>query len=128
MKLCLIGSSRFKDLYDKVNRELTLLGHVCYSIAMISTGEAVTEEEKIVLDLVHLRKIQESDGVILITDETNYIGFSTRREMIWAQMIDKPVYFSTGKYPTSFEEPEKLIRRFVDWQKRKTSPRLGDSE
>jgi len=94
MKLCLIGSSRFKDQYDELNRRLTLAGHVVYSIAQVSTsaGTELDPDDKMVLDLVHLRKIQESEGVVLVTDESRYIGFSTRREMIWARMLSKPIY------------------------------------
>ena len=105
MKLCLVGSSRFMDQYRAVNRELTLLGHVVYTITTISTSianenERPSEEEKIMLDLVHLRKIQESDGVVLITDESGYYGESTKRELMWTDMLDKQIYF-----------PEDLSRR-----------------
>lgn len=94
MKLTLIGSSRFADEYDRLNRELSLAGHVVYSIAQVSTsaGQELPADEKMVLDLVHLRKIQESEAVVLVTDEKRYIGFSTRREMIWARMIQRPIY------------------------------------
>jgi hypothetical protein len=91
MKICLIGSSRFKDQYAEANRKLTLAGHVVYSIATVSSaaGEELPEDQKMVLDLVHLRKIQESDCIALITDATGYYGFSTKREMIWTGMIGK---------------------------------------
>jgi hypothetical protein len=100
MKLCLIGSTRFMELYVATNRALTLRGHVVYTVATISTASAmkpteespITPEEKEILDLVHLKKIQESEAVVLITDETNYFGDSTRREMLWAQMNAKPIY------------------------------------
>lgn len=93
MKICLIGSSRFKDLYDATNKKLTLDGHIVYSIATVSTadGSELPEAQKMVLDLVHLRKMQESDACVLVTDETGYFGFSTKREMIWAQMIGLPI-------------------------------------
>jgi hypothetical protein len=91
MKLCLIGSSRFKDLYEETNRRLTLAGHVVYSIAVVSTGGAMLEGDKETLDLVHLRKMQESEGVVVVTDETGYVGPSTRRELKWAAMLGLPV-------------------------------------
>lgn len=96
MKFCLIGSSRFKELYTRANRELTGEGHVVYSIAWHSSDsepvKEVSEELKMVLDLVHLRKIQESEASILITDDTGYFGFSTRREIIWCSMLMKPLF------------------------------------
>lgn len=110
MKLCLIGSSRFMDQYRAVNKELTLLGHVVYTIATISTSIAnesdrPSDEEKIMLDLVHLRKIQESDAVVLVTDETGYYGDSTKRELMWAQMLGKSIYFpdDLSRRPRTFD-------------------------
>lgn len=97
MKLCLIGSTKFMPLYIEANRKLTLQGHVVYTVATISSSTAetksdITEDQKQILDLVHLRKIQESDGVVIITDETGYVGFSTKREIQWAQMLGKPLF------------------------------------
>jgi hypothetical protein len=89
MKICLIGSSRFRDKYDEMNKRLSLGGHVVYSIAMVSTGNTLEPDQKETLDLVHLRKIQESEAVVLITDEDGYIGESTRREIKWATMLSK---------------------------------------
>jgi hypothetical protein len=101
MKLCLIGSTKFMDEYRKVNRELTLAGHIVYSVATISSSQAgenvkaeaqgITDEEKETLDLVHLIKIINSDACVLITDATGYVGYSTKREIKWASMIGKQV-------------------------------------
>jgi len=98
MKIALIGSSRFLEKYNEINRRLSLAGHVVYSIATVSTSSgkltqarSLTEDEKETLDLVHLLKIQESDACFLITDETKYVGESTRREMKWAVMQDMAV-------------------------------------
>lgn len=101
MKLCLIGSTRFMDEYRKINRELTLAGHIVYSVATISSSEAgekikaeaqgITEDQKETLDLVHLLKIINSDAVILITDIHGYVGTSTRREIKWSMMLGKQV-------------------------------------
>lgn len=92
MKICLVGSSRFKELYDQCNRRLTLAGHVVYSIAMVSTGDRLKPEEKEVLDLVHLMKIQESEAVFLVTDASGYYGDSTRRELTWARILNKHIF------------------------------------
>ena len=102
MKICLIGSSRFLDKYNDINRQLTLAGHVVYSIATVSTASGkpqttkpLTQDEKDTLDLVHLLKIQESDACFLITQDDEqgdkYIGESTRREMKWAVMQDMAI-------------------------------------
>lgn len=106
MKICLVGSSRFMDRYLEVNRKLSLAGHVVYSIATRSssadyrfkenpdnkegriepTPDALTPSEKETLDLVHLVKILESEQVFVVTDESGYIGDSTKREIKWAVM------------------------------------------
>lgn len=112
MKICLIGSTRFMTEYAAANRRLTLLGHIVYTVAMMSTGlerdgvegpsSTPTDEEKIILDLVHLRKIMHSDAVVLITDSSRYVGFSTRRELMWAQMLAKRIYWSQEDVPGIF--------------------------
>lgn len=90
MKICLIGSSRFMNRYHEVNRKLSLAGHTVYSIAMVSSSErgsdALIPSDKETLDLVHLLKIQGSDECFVITDETGYVGDSTKREIKWAGM------------------------------------------
>lgn len=88
MKMCLIGSTRFEELYKQANRELTLQGHVVYSCASFKNdGYANTDREKEVLDLVHLRKLEESEVAVLITDATFYFGDSTRRELLWCNIL-----------------------------------------
>ena len=94
MKICLIGSSRFVEEYRAVNRRLTLSGHVVYTIAAISSSasesvkaeEVITEDDKTTLDLAHFLKMQASEAVLIVTDNTGYIGFSTKREIKWAMM------------------------------------------
>ena len=95
MKVCLIGSTRFADLYAEFERRLSLAGHVVHSIAVATTGDhpGLTDDEKETLDLVHLDKIAQSDAVLVVTDGSRYIGRSTRRELKWAAMQGCRVYF-----------------------------------
>src|SRR5690606_28766113 len=79
VKVCLIGSTRFREEFVEVNQELTRRGHLVYSVAFYKEPTKVDEHTKEVLDLVHLQKISESDVVVLITDKEGYIGDSTRR-------------------------------------------------
>lgn len=90
MKICLIGSTRFKKQYEKTNKSLSLEGHVVYSVSCFGhSGDILTDAEKQTLDLVHLKKIAESDAVCLVTDDSGYYGESTKREIEWARMNDK---------------------------------------
>lgn len=101
MKICLCGSTRFMPEYHEWNRRLSKAGHVVYSVAAFEKGgDPLTEDEKETLDLVHLRKIQESELIFIITVIVSaegdvskpYIGDSTRREIKWAKLLGKPVY------------------------------------
>lgn len=118
-KVCLIGSTRFIDRFNQANAWLTKRGYVVYSVATVTTREhELPEEEKMVLDLVHLQKIVESDVVLIISDESGYYGFSTKREIIWSAMNDKPVLFAgtqdelEGSFP-SFAESPSLLKRGI---------------
>lgn len=102
MKICLVGSGRFKALYDEYNIKLTLAGHLVYSIAMVSSSTAeeyTTPDQKETLDLVHLLKILESEAVLVVTDPVRYVGESTRRELKWAAILGRRVFWSLNEVP-----------------------------
>jgi len=98
MKICLIGSTRFKETFVEANALLTGAGHLVYSVAFFGHADnhELTAEEKMHLDLVHLRKIQESEMVVLITgqvgDDHHYVGESTIREIAWARLTGIPLH------------------------------------
>src|SRR5580704_793159 len=101
MRITLCGSTRFKDTFAEWNHKLAIKGHTVYSLSLfgreaidVGKGSApiVTEEEKITLILVHLDKILNSNA-ILVLNVDGYIGFSTRREIEWARMQGKTVYW-----------------------------------
>lgn len=102
MKITLCGSTRFREEYEKANRFLSLKGHIVYSVACFGhSGDSLNDEEKQTLDLVHLRKIMESDAVVIVgyKDGRPYVGESTLREIKWAHILDKPVlYLGEGTY------------------------------
>jgi hypothetical protein len=119
MKICLIGSTRFMDQYLEVNRQLSMAGHVVYSVATRSSSAAyekskdtveLTEDEKETLDLVHLLKIQNSDVCVLITDAAGYVGTSTKREIKWAQMMGKQVLL-----PHHIKDFKEITTAFYEW-------------
>lgn len=95
MKLTLIGSTRFKELYLEANKALTKQGHLVYSVSFYgheNPQEPLGNMLKETLDLVHLMKISASDGVVLVTDDSNYFGDSTRRELKWATLNSKKIF------------------------------------
>lgn len=92
-KICLIGSTRFKDEYEKLNKEFSLRGHIVYGVACYGqSGERLTDEDRMVLEAVHLRKIVESD-VVFVINQDGYIGESTRREIYFAKIMGKEIRF-----------------------------------
>jgi hypothetical protein len=97
MKICLCGSTRFMDQFNAANVAMSLAGHIVYSVATSTKGDfKPTEDQKIALDAVHLRKIQESDAVLVVgiqEDGSLYIGDSTRREIMYAHIWDKTIGF-----------------------------------
>lgn len=115
MRITLCGSTRFKKEYQEANTRLSMAGHVVYTIAWAKEDEsAATPGEKMDpiikenLDLVHLAKILNSDAVVLVgeVDGKPYIGASTRREIVWAQMNGKSVYFGlTDFFGASYVHP-----------------------
>lgn len=113
MKICLCGSTKFKDDYIRINRELSIKGHTVISVATFvhQPGEELTEDEKIKLDLVHLNKILMCDAIYIVgtferaspivgfsPSTRSYIGESTKREICWASMNGKKVYAQSGDF------------------------------
>ena len=102
MKITLCGSSRFYAHFNKWSKILSLAGHTVYSIGIAGrTAEdsdkpfkldLLTAREKEMLDLVHLKKIMDSDAIVVLNVD-GYIGDSTRREMMWAQILGKEAFY-----------------------------------
>jgi hypothetical protein len=118
MKITLCGSTRFRDQFELWNKRLTLAGFVVYSVAGFGhSGDSFTPAEKELLDLVHLRKIAESDAIAVI-DIDGYIGDSTRREIAWAKMNGKHVYYvSFANNPTIYQLRTGSARPLAfDWE------------
>lgn len=113
MKITLCGSTRFKDEYIKASLELTKKGHLVYSVGAFGhSGDTLTNDEKELVDLVHLQKILNSDAVLVVGKDENgqpYIGNSTRREIAWARLLHKKIFYEcyTG-YPNHEQTMRKI--------------------
>lgn len=99
MKITLCGSAKFEGMFHKWNKDLTLSGHTVYALAvypsfMENNKNWYTEEEKAILDLCHLNKILNSDAIVVI-DVDEYYGESTAREIMWARLNNKKIYWIT---------------------------------
>jgi len=98
-KLTLCGSTKFKKAFEILNKQLSLEGNVVYSVAFFAhaDNEQITPDQKAILDEVHKRKIDNSDGVFVI-DLDGYIGESTRNEIEYAESTGKFVAY-LSRYP-----------------------------
>lgn len=96
MKITLCGSAKFEEDYKWWNRELSLRGNIVYSLAVYPSdaGEKnwYTPDQKLMLDGVHLGKIQHSDAIVVLNID-GYIGDSTKKEIEYAQQLGKQVYW-----------------------------------
>ena len=91
--ITLCGSTRFKEDFERVNRELTLAGNIVISVSCFGhAGDVFTEEQKIMLDDIHKRKIDMADAIYVINKD-GYIGSSTRSEIKYAIERGKQIIF-----------------------------------
>ena len=93
--VCLCGSTRFFETFDKMNFQLTLGGKIVLSIGCNTKsddGLSLTEAEKVKLDELHKRKIDLADTVLILNVD-GYIGNSTRSEIEYAKQAGKSVIY-----------------------------------
>ena len=65
--ITLCGSTRFKEDFERVNRELTLQGNIVISVGCFGhSGDIFSEADKIMLDDIHKRKIDMADAIYVI--------------------------------------------------------------
>jgi cell division protein FtsB len=103
MITCLIGSVRFKEAYELVNRQQTLEGKIVLSCGVFDhTG--LTEQQRSDLNELHRRKIDLAD-TILVLNVGGYIGEQTRNEINYA--------LSKGKHISYLEYCNESARELV---------------
>lgn len=87
------GSTRFRAEMTVANRRLTLDGYMVLAPGVFAhDGDAMTEAQKLALDALHLRKIDQADFVYVVNPR-GYIGESTSREIAYAHSCGKPVRY-----------------------------------
>lgn len=91
--ITLCGSTRFKDEFERINKELTLAGNIVISVGCFGhAGDVFTDEQKIMLDDIHKAKIDLADEIFVI-NVGGYIGNSTRSEIEYARQHGKIVRY-----------------------------------
>ncbi|MFA7089325.1 MAG: hypothetical protein WC128_04820 [Bacteroidales bacterium] len=93
--ITLCGSTRFKDDFMRVQKELTLQGYIVISVGLFGHSgdqEAWNEGTKEMLDIMHKRKIDMAQAIYVINKD-GYIGSSTRSEIEYAKAAGKEIYY-----------------------------------
>ena len=91
--ITLCGSTRFKEDFERVNKELTLQGNIVISVGCFGhAGDVFTDEQKIMLDDIHKRKIDMADAIYVINKD-GYVGMSTQSEILYAALHDKEIIY-----------------------------------
>ena len=98
--ITLCGSTRFKDDFMRVQKELTLKGNIVISVGLFGHSgddevwdgmdEGALSKTKEMLDDMHKRKIDMADEILVI-NVGGYIGDSTRSEIEYAVKNGKKV-------------------------------------
>ncbi len=100
--ITLCGSTRFKEQFIKVQKDLTLKGNIVISVGMFghsgdsevweNMDEGTLTKTKEMLDDMHKRKIDMSDEIFVI-NVNGYIGESTKSEIEYAQKNGKIINY-----------------------------------
>ena len=100
--ITLCGSTRFKDDFMRVQKELTLKGNIVISVGLFGHSgddevwdgmdEGALSKTKEMLDDMHKRKIDMADEIFVI-NVGGYIGDSTRSEIEYAIKNGKKVNY-----------------------------------
>lgn len=104
--ITLCGSTRFKDEFLRVQKELTLKGNIVISVGLFghsgdsevweNMDEGALTKTKEMLDDMHKRKIDMADEIFVI-NVGGYIGDSTKSEIEYAQAHGKKVNYLESK-------------------------------
>lgn len=93
--ITLCGSTKFKNEFLKVQKELTLAGNIVISVGLFGHSgdiEVWAEGTKEMLDDMHKKKIDMADEIFVINVD-GYIGNSTKSEIEYAEAHNKKVNY-----------------------------------
>ena len=96
MIITLCGSTKFKKEFEEENKRLTLEGNLVLSVGLFNHADdlEISKEEKLLVDKIHLQKINLSDAIHVI-DVDRYVGDSTKNEIVHASREGKKItYYS----------------------------------
>lgn len=92
--ITLCGSTKFKDTFMEMEKELTMAGNIVLNLTIFSHFDHVklTEHEITLLANMHKQKIDMSDKILVI-NVAGYIGESTKAEIEYAKSKGKEIIY-----------------------------------
>jgi len=103
----LCGSTRFKDEFENARYEETMAGNIVLTVGFFHHVDTVpgvrpqlTPGEKVRLDVLHKRKIDISDEILVI-NPGDYIGESTAGEILHARSLCLPIRYMFAHDPAT---------------------------
>lgn len=98
--ITLCGSTKFKDVFELVNKRFTMKGFVVISVGVFGHSDQSIQDEleqiKPQLDAIHKQKIDMADAIFVINVD-GYIGESTKSEIEYAKRQGKKVFYLEEK-------------------------------
>ncbi|QOR35308.1 hypothetical protein IMX26_00250 [Clostridium sp. 'deep sea'] len=91
----LCGSTKFKEEFLQVQKDLTLQGNIVISVGLFGhsgDNEVWEEGTKEMLDDMHKRKIDMANEIYVINKD-GYIGSSTKSEIEYAKSVGKGIRY-----------------------------------
>lgn len=93
--ITLVGSTNFKEDYERINRVLTLEGNVVFSCGVFRPDFPEIEQYRDVLMRVHRKKIDLSDSIFVI-NKNGFISPHTKEEIEYARVKGKKIRYMEG--------------------------------
>ena len=124
--ITLCGSTRFKEDYIRIQKELTLAGNIVISVGLFGhqgDDEVWEEGVKEMLDEMHLAKIDMADEIFVI-NPGGYIGASTKREIAYASAKGKKIN-SMEPIPDEFMKDKEILQVVLDKETREYVRRVA---
>ncbi len=100
--ITLCGSTKFKEQFIRIQKELTLKGNIVISVGLFghsgdnevweNMDEGTLTKTKEMLDDMHKRKIDMADEIFVINVD-GYIGESTKSEIEYAKAVGKNISY-----------------------------------
>lgn len=92
--VCLCGSTKFKEAFEKAIFEESCKGNIVLSVACFTHAEKIqlTSEQKETFDKLHFSKVELADEILVI-NVGGYIGSSTQNEINLATKLSKTIRY-----------------------------------